>query len=528
MNIEPSSQAGDSSPMVESLQRVTLSPSKKSRGIASSPNITHSSFVNESPSSPFTPSENNITKNSHNMQNFSFPDFLHRQSISWTLIAMSIGYLLGRSELQFSWFLVLLIIIYSISSRVFRDSSRTINELLRQKKLKEWKQWREMHLPKYLTNNGKETSTADESSKITTDQNRKDATLSCVNTIIDQFWRGFNSEFIVKMANDWLKENPIASNFDIQVSFLDIDNDNPPFFTSIYCSENTPKKTVIDACIEYNGELFLQWFVKLLIPIQFLLKDVSAKVKTRIVIEYSDNLEEFGRTISKVDMCLMEYPQFNVSVQMFNSLDLTGSIPSLQNQLKLGFEKALLKFVYPKFITAYKYGDEGRNSGLNLEIDKIVVEGLEEEIKSNLFNINQLLKAINKSNGENKEQIKVEVCTNILTLLHQAREPGKIPIGMTDTIRNGFQILNMLTFGEIHNNDSAVNEKIMEILLQTDNLLFIADVVRKCTLADELVMNILFKVKDPKLKQQVNKRFQELELGDILFTVVGRNERPKQ
>ncbi|EFC43265.1 predicted protein [Naegleria gruberi] len=326
------------------------------------------------------------------------------------------------------------------------------------------------------------------------------------------------------MANDWLKENPIASNFDIQVSFLDIDNDNPPFFTMIHCSENTPKKTVIDGCLEYHGELLLQWFVKLLIPIQFLLKDVSAKVKSRISIEYSDNLEEFGRTISKVDFCFMEYPEFNVSVQMFNSLDLTGSIPSLQNQLKLGFEKALLNFVYPKFITVYQFG-EGNSPGLNLEIDKIVVEGLEDEIKSNLFNINQLLKAINKSSGESKESIKTEVCNNILTLLFQAREPGKIPIGMTETIRNGFQILNMLAFEETENGEA--NEKIMELLLKTENLIFIADVVRKCTLADELVMNILFKVKNTSLKNQINKRFQELELADILFLVVGRNDRPK-
>jgi len=459
-----------------------------------------------------------LASSGNQFQNFSYPDFFHRTSIFSLLVALMIGFMLGKWDISFSWFLLLVVLIYAISSRVFRDSSRTVSDLLRQKKLKEWKQWRESHLPKYLKEGNEQQDRGN------SDQSKKDAVLSCVNIVVDQIWRGFNSDFIVKMANEFLRENPIASNFDIQVSYLSIDNENPPFFTSIYCAENTPKRTVIDTCMEYSGELCLQWFVKLLIPIQFLLKDVSAKVKTRVVIEYSDNLEEYGRTISKVDVCLMEYPQFDVSVQMFNSLDLTGSLPSLQNQLKLGFEKALMNFVYPKFVTAYKYG-EGNGNGLKLDIDKIVVEGLEDEIKSNLFNINQLLKAINKTNGENKEQIKVEVCTNILTLLFQAREPGKIPIGMTETIRNGFQILNVLTFQETNNGEA--NEKILDLLLQTENLLFIADVVRKCTLADELVMNILFKINNIKLKNKINKRFQELELGDILFTVVGRNERPK-
>ncbi|KAL9653755.1 hypothetical protein ABK040_008621 [Willaertia magna] len=469
-----------------------------------------------SPSATFASSFHQKTQPiqySTNFQNFSFPIFFHRQSVFIFLLLYAVGYIIGRLEISFSWFLLFAIVLYSASSRVFRDTSRTINEILRQKKQREFKQWRETHLPKFLTG----SSTTSSSSQ----KDQSDGVLACVNMIIDQIWRGFNSEFALKKANEFLKENStITSTFNIQLTYLDIDNDNPPFFTSIYCSENTPKRTVIDACIEYGGGFFIQWFVQLLIPIQFLMKDLSSKVKVRVIIEYDDNLEDFGRTVSKVDVCLIEYPEINATVQMFNSLDLSSSIPSIKNQLKTGFEQALLNFVYPKSITVYKYG--GNNESVKLEIDKMVVEGLEDEIKSNLFNITQLLRAINKTDGEYRERIKEQICTNILKLLFQAREPGKIPIGMTETIRNGFQILNTFTFNE----SGEVNENILDILLEGENLLFIAEVVRKCSLADELVLNVIFKIKDPKLKKKVNDRFKELQISDILFIVVGRNPRP--
>lgn len=276
--------------------------------------------------------------------------------------------------------------------------------------------------------------------------------------------------------------------------------------------------------------------------------------------------------ISKVDISLSEYPDIDGEVQMFDSFDLKSlsqAIPALTHTMKRKFRENVMMFVFPNTIPLYASGVDGDDDDdddddsmqhvdshkrgakttsaklansrkAQMGFDKTDMEDLEDELKKSLLDINQLLKMSRGTNTGDKspEAVKIEVCESVLRFLKAGQQPGRIPVSLMDTVKRGFGILNVLMFGEKPVDGGAlvtgnildllngtakkeVDEQILDIILRPENMTFIGDVCRMCSLADDLVRNI-FKVEDRQVQARVNRVLKELSLQDMPFIVMNR------
>jgi hypothetical protein len=107
-----------------------------------------------------------------------------------------------------------------------------------------------------------------------------------------------------------------------------------------------------------------------------------------------------------------------------------------------------------------------------------------------------------------------------MQFLKASKDPGRIPVHMMETVKRGFYVLNNFIFDE---KTGHVNEPGFQVIVQKENMQFIGHVCRLCSLADDLVRNIM-KIKDEKLQKQVNKVLHELKLQDIPLIVHSRSQ----
>lgn len=107
-----------------------------------------------------------------------------------------------------------------------------------------------------------------------------------------------------------------------------------------------------------------------------------------------------------------------------------------------------------------------------------------------------------------------------MQFLKFGKDPGRIPVSMMETVKRGFHILNNLIFDE---KTGQVNEPAFQVIIEKENMIFIGHVCRVCSLADELVRNIM-KIKEEKLQKQVNKVLHDLKLQDIPLIVHSRSQ----
>ncbi|KAL0486242.1 1 TM domain-containing transmembrane protein [Acrasis kona] len=341
--------------------------------------------------------------------------------------------------------------------------------------------------------------------------------IACVNAII-----GLNSETIKNKANDWLLEaKPIPTVMEsIKVTALDLAVEEPPLISALSCVQHTEEKTIIDAKFEYEGGFFIECVMRprmLPLNLRCLLSEVIISGKLRISIEYFPI--DQGSGISQVDVSLSEYPEIDSKLQMFDSLDfnaISSTIPSLTATLKKRFKESLMMYVYPN---TYPLMTKNQSKGSNGEDKNVITIGnemddLEDAVKSTLLDVNQLL----TNKDHNASSVKKEaICESVMQFLKFGKEK-RIPVSMMETVKKGFHILNNLIFDE---KTGRIHEPSFQVILQKDNMMFIGHVCQTCSLADELMRNIM-KIRDDKLKKQVNDLLNELKLQDIPLTVYSR------
>jgi hypothetical protein len=77
---------------------------------------------------------------------------------------------------------------------------------------------------------------------------------------------------------------------------------------------------------------------------------------------------------------------------------------------------------------------------------------------------------------------------------------------MIEFVRRGFDILNSLIF-----NDKVVCYDVLEKLLEDENIVFISDVARITTFADQIIRNI-FEIDDKNFRLKINNIFLKHDL----------------
>jgi type IV secretory pathway VirB3-like protein len=472
------------------------------------------------------------------------------------LCFMTFGYILAAFlQLSISWFLVVLISFYLLINQLFCSQSSSFNrQLLRQQQ--------------------REQRSRSQRISDNTEYNSKDG-VACVNNIIQTIWKGWRSEGIREQINKWIQENkPLKGIMEsLMVSNIDIANDYPPIVTMIQCIEHTEQSTVIEARFEYSSPMVFEWTMRpIVLPFDLpcVVRELTVFGKLRIQIYYSQIEGESAKDaindvkISRVDISLSEYPEINGTLRVFDVLDfnsLANSIPYLTYALKKRFRESVRLVVYPNMIPLYASDDNlllqglsstllnsshkstaGHQRKLQMRFDKSDMEDLEDELKKNLLDINQLLKIVEQNTTDiSSETVKVEVCESVLRFLKAGQEPGRIPASMMDTVKRAFGILNTLAFGEepaekdnlLPSNPldllllkkpktkKEVDEQVLDVMLRSENMSFIGEVCRTCSLADDLIRNI-FRIQDPKQRTKVNQVLNKLNLQDVPLIVMNR------
>lgn len=365
-----------------------------------------------------------------------------------------------------------------------------------------------------------------------------------LNFILSSLWATWDNTSLQNMINELLLENKsIYGSFieHMEVTYVDV-NPNPdsaPVVSDIRCVHATLESTVFELDVEYCGDFKMELFMRpkvIPLTLRCMVKEVVVQATIRLEIEYirADNavIGEFG----EINISLVEYPKvLDASFQIFDSLvfnSIAGSIPAVTRLVKKQFDSFMSMIIYPKTFTlqenpARKY-DPKESIPLHFGIvtrNMIEMEDLEleDEIKNVIMDINNLLKNT-KLQGSNSDAVKKEVTQSVLQFLKYGTQPGRIPVSMMELIKRGFQILNQLAF-----EDQIVGEiclPVFEEIIRPENFELIGHVARVGTLADTLILNIM-KLKNKEQQSQVNKTLEQLNMQDIIWTVLNRNSNPE-
>eukprot|EP01080_Neovahlkampfia_damariscottae_P005425 gene5425-9238_t len=429
------------------------------------------------------------------------------------------GYFLGYF-LSVPWFLVTLTTLHYISKLISNENQTTPNKREKRGSLSHGSN---NSVSGYFSNRMKRITSSNE---IESNLNEKGMN-KVINIII--------SNLISKLDFDFINESmdEFKPNFLEKIELRSIISKNDFKINNIECIYNSEKNTIIEFDFEFKGngndELNLEYMIRprvLPLDLKCIINEIKFYSKIEIEIIYFGG-HSGGHSIGgghsglidEIKFCFKQQPEFNYSIQMFESLDIFNSMPSLNLTLKKYINDFLKIIVFPNKLSLMKITklkEIPNNIFDNSIIGDDVLFELEDEIKNSILNVNELLQK--KLNGKNKEIVKKEIFLSVLNFLKFGTKNDKIPFSMFETVQKSFQILNNLIFED----EKKIDENLLNLLLKEENINFISHVVHNCAYADELIRSI-FKIKNEKIQKKVNEILNQFELQDLFLLVLNRN-----